>query len=145
MSESREQAQFRRHLAEMRRAAAGLGRDVASEVDGLDDKIERLGHATRKQAKVLGGEISEGLSNLGEKMDDGMRRVPQHIANAGAAVRSGAVRTAEATHEAVVTAGHRAKVGTQIALASAAGVNKKPMHQWAPPTAEERRPPESSS
>ena len=41
MSESREQAQFRQHLSEMRKAAGGLGHDFANEFSNLDGKIER--------------------------------------------------------------------------------------------------------
>jgi predicted methyltransferase len=53
MPEPQEEAQFRRHLAELRQAASGLGSDFAHEFSDLDDKIERFGRATGKEAKYL--------------------------------------------------------------------------------------------
>ncbi len=134
MSESREQAQFRRHLAEMRKAAGGLGRDFASEFSNLDEKIERLGQASGKQAKYLAMEIQDGFANLGKSLDEEMRRLPQRFANAGAAIGSGTARAAGAARDAVVTAGHKAKEGTKNAFAAAAGIRRTPMREWSPPT-----------
>lgn len=141
MSETREEAQFRQHLAEMRRAAGGIGRDFASEFSDLDRKIERLGHTTAKEAKYLALDIQDDFANLGKAMDEEVRRIPQHLANAGAAIGSGASRAGAATRDAFVAAGHRAKEGTRNALASAAGVKRTPMREWsAPTTGEDERP-----
>ncbi len=137
MPESREQAQFRRHLADMRHAAGGLGRDFASEFSDLDQKIERLGHVTAKQAKSLASDIQDEFSRVGKSMDEEMRRLPQRFANAGAAIGSGTARAAGAARDAVVTAGHKAKQGTKNALASAAGVKKTPIKEWSPPSSGE--------
>jgi hypothetical protein len=134
MSESREQAQFRRHLAEMRLAAGGLGRDFASEFSNLDEKIERFGQATAKQARYLGQDIQEDFSSLGKAMDEEMRKFPQRIANAGVAIGSGAARAGGATRDAMVSAGRKAKEGTKNAFAAAAGVRRTPMREWSPPT-----------
>jgi len=141
VSETREEAQFRQHLAEMRRAAGGIGRDFASEFSDLDRKIERLGHTTAKEAKYLALDIQDDFANLGKAMDEEVRRIPQHLANAGAAIGSGASRAGAATRDAFVAAGHRAKEGTRNALASAAGVKRTPMREWsAPTTGEDERP-----
>lgn len=137
MSDRREEAQFRAHLAEMRRAAAGLGGDFAREFSDLDRKIERFGEATAHEARELGSEIQEDFSTLGRAIDDGMRRLPGRIASAGVAIGSGTARAAGAARDAMVSAGHRAKVGTQNALASAAGVRRTPMRQWSPPDSDE--------
>lgn len=134
MSDSREQAQFRAHLSEMRHAAGGIGRDFAHEFSDLDRKIERLGNATAKEAKYLGLEIQDDLSHLGKVMDTEMRRIPQRLSDAGAAIGSGTVRAAGAARDAVVAAGRAAKSGTQNALASAAGVRRTPMREWSPPS-----------
>jgi hypothetical protein len=136
MSITREQAQFRRHLAEMRRAAGGLGHDFATEFSDLDEKIERLGQVTAKQAKYLGYEIEDGFANLGKSMDEEMRKLPQRIANAGVAIGTGTARAAGAARDAMVSAGHRAKEGTKNALAVAAGVRRTPMREWSPPSTE---------
>ncbi|MGA8303781.1 MAG: hypothetical protein WA691_03965 [Thermoplasmata archaeon] len=134
MSGSRDEAQFRQHLSEMRRAAGGIGRDFATEFSDLDRKIERLGHTTAKEAKYLALDIQDDFVNLGKAMDEEVRRIPQHIANAGIAIGSGASRAGAATRDAFVSAGHRAKEGTKNALASAAGVKRTPMREWSTPT-----------
>jgi len=142
MSESREQAQFRAHLAEMRHAAGGLGHDFASEFSDLDRKIERFGNATAKEAKYLGLEIQDDFSHLGKAMDAEMRRIPQRFANAGTAIGTGTVRAATAVRDGVVAAGKAAKTGTKNAFAAAAGVKRTPMKEWSPPTTGESSPEE---
>jgi hypothetical protein len=134
MSDTREEAQFRQHLAEMRRAAGGIGRDFAAEFSDLDRKIERLGHTTAKEAKYLVLDIQDDFAHLGKVMDEEVRRIPQHIANAGIAIGSSASRAGAATRDAFVSAGKRAKQGTKNALASAAGVRRTPMREWSTPT-----------
>jgi len=142
MSSTREQAEFRAHLSEMRHAAGGLGRDFAREFSDLDRKIERMGSATAKEAKYLGLEIQDDLSHLGKAVDAEMRRIPQRISDAGVAIGSGTVRAAGAARDAMFAAGKMAKTGTKNALASAAGVKKTPMREWSPPATGETRPPE---
>lgn len=141
MPNPREQAQFRAHLSEMRHAAGGLGRDFAHEFSDLDRKIERMGSATAKEAKYLGLEIQDDFSRLGKAMDAEMRRIPQRLSDAGAAIGSGAVRAAGATRDAVVAAGKAAKTGTKNAFAAAAGVKRTPMRQWSPPSTGDVPPP----
>ncbi|MGA8542695.1 MAG: hypothetical protein WB947_04050 [Thermoplasmata archaeon] len=141
MSDARDEAQFRQHLAEMRRAAGGIGRDFAAEFTDLDRKIERLGHATSKEAKYLALDIQDDFAALGKSIDEEVRRIPQHIANAGIAIGSGASRAGAATRDAFLSAGHRAKEGTKNALASAAGVKRTPMREWSTPTTSSDEPP----
>ncbi|HTT72526.1 MAG TPA: hypothetical protein VMG99_00015 [Thermoplasmata archaeon] len=133
MPTSREAAQFREHLGEMRRAARGLGRDFAHEFSDLDRKIERFGSATATEARNLGAEIQDDFANLGKSMDASMRALPRRFADAGIAIGSGAARAGAATRDAVIVAGKRAKEGTKNALASAAGVRRTPMREWNPP------------
>ena len=125
--ENQEEARFREHLAEMRKAARGLGHDFASEIGDLDTKIERFGHATSKDAKYLARDIEDGLSNLGRRIDDEARKLPGRIAD-------GASRMGGATRDAFVSAGKRTREGTRNVLASAAGVNRKPIKSWSPPS-----------
>jgi len=142
MSPPREQAQFRAHLAEMRHAAGGLGNDFAREFSDLDRKIERLGNATVKEAKYLSLEIQDDFSHLGKAMDAEMRRIPQRISDAGAAISAGTVRAAGAVRDGVVAAGKAAKTSTRNALAAAAGVRRTPMREWSPPVTESSLPSE---
>jgi hypothetical protein len=137
MSESREQAEFRRHLGELRRAAGGLGRDFRTEFSQLDTKIERMGSTTARDAKILALDIEEDLSSLGRSVDEELRRLPHRIADAGSAIGSGTARAAIAAKDAMVTAGKKAKAGTKNALATAAGVRRTPMKSWSPPSSEE--------
>lgn len=137
MSDSSDQTRFREHLSQMRQAARGLGGDFVSEFGDLDTKIERFGHATAKDARYLGQEIQDELSHLGKSIDDEMRRLPGRIAD-------GASRAGGATRDAFVSVGHRTKEGTKNVLASAAGVNRKPIKSWSPPSepeSSESRPP----
>jgi hypothetical protein len=142
MSEPREEAQFRAHLSEMRHAAGGLGHDFASEFSDLDRKIERFGNATAKEAKYLSLEIQEDFSNLGKAMDAEMRRIPQRISDAGAAIGAGTVRAATAVRDGALATGKAVKTGTKNALAAAAGVKRTPMKEWSPPTTGESPPEE---
>lgn len=134
MGDSRDQAQFRQHLSEMRRAAGGLGRDFKHEFTNLDDRIERLGQATGKEAKYLALEIQDDFSTLGRAMDSEMRKIPGRIAGAGVAIGSGAARAGGVMRDAAVTAGKRAKEGTKNAFAAAAGVRRTPMREWSAPS-----------
>jgi hypothetical protein len=141
MPDRLDQVQFRQHLAEMRRAASGLGRDFAHEFSDLDRKIERLGNATAKDAKYLALDIQDGLSEIGRSVDAEIRRLPQRIASAGTAIGSGTARAAGAARDAVVTAGKFAKERTKNAFAAAAGVRRTPMKRWSPPASGNESPP----
>jgi hypothetical protein len=133
MSESREQAQMRQHLSEMRRAVGGLGRDFAIDFKNLDDKIEELGSATSKDAKYLAAQIQDDFANLGRSIDAEIRALPDRIAAVGDAIGSGAARAGAATRDAMVAAGHQAKESTKNALATAAGVKRTPIREWHTP------------
>jgi hypothetical protein len=143
MPDSQQEAQFRQHLREIRRATAGLGHDFAHEFSDLDDKIERFGRATGKEAKYLAVDIQDGLSNLGRSVDDEIRRLPGRIASGATAIGSGAARAGGAARDAMVSAGKRAKEGTKNALAAAAGVRRTPMREWSPPAGASDAPPPS--
>jgi hypothetical protein len=146
MTESREQAQFRQHLAEMRRATAGLGKDFAREFSDLDNKIERLGHTTAQDARYLAIDIEDDLANLGRTVDSELRQLPHRIGAGATAIGQGTARAAGAAKDAMVSAGKRAKTGTKNALASAAGVKRTPMKTWSPPGAsDEESPPKDES
>ncbi len=137
MGIGREQAQFREHLGEMRRAAAGLGRDFAHEFSDLDRKIERLGTSTARDARELASEFQAELSRLGRSIDAEIRRLPSRIAGAGVALGAGTARAAGAARDAMANAGKRARQGTRNAFAAAAGVRRTPIREWTPPTDDE--------
>ncbi|MCI4343659.1 MAG: hypothetical protein L3J92_06060 [Thermoplasmata archaeon] len=126
MSDRPNEAQFRQHLADLRRAAGGIGRDFSSEISNLDRTIERFGRSSSKDAKYLGQQIEDSISNLGRAIDAEARRLPGRIAD-------GAARAGGATRDAFVDLGRATRTGTKNALASAAGVNKKPIRSWSPP------------
>jgi len=144
MPDSREQAQFRQHLAEMRRAAGGLGKDFAREFAQLDTQIEKLGTSTAKDAKYLMLDIQDGFSNVGHTIASEARKTPARINSAGVAIGTGTVRAAGAVRDGVVSAGKRAKSGTQNAFAVAAGVKKTPIREWTPPPSDGADPPGSA-
>ena len=133
MPDTNEQAEFRRHLNELRRAAGGLGHDFATEISQLDTKIERLGSLTARDARDLALDIEDDLSSLGRAVNGELRRLPHQIAAAGTSIGAGTARAAGAARDAMVTAGKKAKEGTKNALAVAAGVKRTPMKTWTPP------------
>ncbi|MGA7924232.1 MAG: hypothetical protein WCA77_09680 [Thermoplasmata archaeon] len=140
MPPTHEQAQLRHHLSEMRQGVGGLGRDFAIEFRDLDDKIARLGTLTAQEAKYALRDIESDLSRLGASIDAEMHRLPGQVAGGFATVGRGisnsTARFAGATRDAVESAGHRAKESTKNALASAAGVNRKPMKEWHVPSSD---------
>ena len=135
-----QQAHLRRHLAELRHATRGIGRDFAIEFETLDDKIARLGALTAKEAKYALLDIEEDFSTLGHSIETEMRRLPGQVAEglvrAGSRIESGTVRVASATKEALEAAGHRTKESTKNAFATLAGVRRTPIKEWEPPSAE---------
>jgi hypothetical protein len=146
MTTSDEQAQLRAHLAELRRATSGLGRDFKIELGSVEKKIERLPTLTAKEAKYALLDIEDDFSALGRSIQQEARRLPGEIragvVAAGERVGEGASRFADATRDTLEDAGHRAKEGAKTAFAAAAGVRRTPMKEWhAPPETEESKSP----
>ena len=137
MDDTPEQAELRAHLRELRHAARGIGRDFRIEFSTLDEKIDRLGRLTRKEAKYALLDLEDDLSALGRTMDSELRKIPGAVANgvvqAGTAIRDGTVGAAIATRDAVVGAGHATKEASKSAFARLAGVNRRPMKEWKNP------------
>jgi hypothetical protein len=140
MSTTREQAQLRQHLSEMRQGVSGLGRDFAIEFRDLDAKISRLGNLTAQETKYALRDIEGDLSRLGASIDAELHRLPGQVAGGfmtmGRGISTSTARFAGATRDVVENAGHRAKESTKNALASAAGVRRTPMREWHPPGAD---------
>jgi hypothetical protein len=139
--ETAEQAQLRQHLAELRRATRGLGRDFAIEFRTMGDKIDRLGALTGKEAKYFIYDLQDDMANLGHSIRVEAKRLPRDVANslerAGSAIGSGVSRAAVVTKETLQSAGKRASEGTKNTLASLAGVRRTPMKRWEPPSESE--------
>jgi hypothetical protein len=144
MPETAEQTQLREHLREMRRAAGGLGRDLTIEFATLDDKIDRLGRLTAKEAKYALIDIHDDFAALGRAVDDEVRRLPGQVGSAvtraGAAVVDSTARLANATGAAIESAGSKAVEGTKNAAARVAGVRRTPMKEWHSPASESESP-----
>lgn len=142
--ETPQQAQLRMHMAELRRATRGLGRDFAIEFENLDDKISRLGTLTAKEARYALEDIQDDFAALGHSIGHEMRRLPGQVAggltNAGYAIASGAARAGAATADAIHAAGHATKEGTKNALASMAGVRRTPIKEWSKPGSDDPPP-----
>jgi predicted phage gp36 major capsid-like protein len=137
-----EQAQLREHLAELRAATRGLGKDFRIEIDAVERKLERLPSMTAKEAKYALLDIEDDLSSLGRSIERDAARLPgeirESVSAAAARVGEGASRLAAATRESLEDAGHRAREGTKNAFAAAAGVRRTPMKEWhTPPKNEE--------
>ncbi|MCI4345948.1 MAG: hypothetical protein L3K07_04265 [Thermoplasmata archaeon] len=133
-NDSAEQAELRRHVSELRRAARAIGHDITIKFDDVEDKIARLPHSTRKEAKYLLYAIEDDLTNAQRTIDAELRKVPGAVkgglVTAADAVVEGTARALNATHDAFVDAGHAAKEGGKNTFARLAGVNRKPMKEW---------------
>jgi hypothetical protein len=64
MSETPDQVQMRQHLAELRHAAGGLGRDMALEFEHVDEKINRLGRLTARDARHAAEDIRDDFTDM---------------------------------------------------------------------------------
>ena len=136
MTDSRDQSQLREHLAQIRQAVRGIGHDFSVEIQNLDRRISHLSDATGAEAERASNDIRRDISRLGSDVDREVRRLPDHLANAGAVIGSATREAAGIARDAAITAGHGAKAGTKTILARAAGVKKRPMREWSPPPAE---------
>lgn len=135
--ETPEQAELRAHVRELRAAARGIGRDLAIEFSTLDEKIDRLGRMTAKEAKYALYDLEDDMAHLRRTLDTDLRKVPGAVAagvvGASRAIRSGAVSAATVTRDALNDAGHSAKEASKNGFASLAGVKRKPMTEWKNP------------
>ncbi|MCI4344279.1 MAG: hypothetical protein L3J87_01460 [Thermoplasmata archaeon] len=142
MTATYEETRMREHLAELRRGARGLGRDmevgVEKELKSVETKISHFSVATGKGAKYLAMDIEDDLTRLGKALDNGMVELPGRVAGglktAGVAIGSGTARLAGATADALSAARQKAGEGTKNALARAAGMKRTPMREWRHPS-----------
>lgn len=143
--ETDEQAQMRRHLADMSHAARLLGKDVQIKIRNAEENLRRSSMESGRNLQDSMAALRSDIAELSHTVDAELARLPGQVRDsayaAGSAISSASVRVASATRDAFEAAGAKARVGTKNALASAAGVNKKPMRQWHAPASE----PESDS
>lgn len=141
MSSSEEEARLREHLAELRKAARGIGKDVEIDLARVGSRIEELPRLTAKDAKYAVWEIEDELAAIGHRVDVDLKKLPGEIGRGAAAVGrgigEGAVRIGSATRDGLEDAGHAAKEGTKNVFARAAGVKRTPMKGWSPPPADD--------
>jgi hypothetical protein len=133
-----EQVQMRRHLSELRHAVGGIGHDFSLEFKDLDEKIDRLGQLTAYEAKAAVLGIQDDFARVGKAIDREMERLPGQVArglsSAGIAIGHGTVVATQATKDALLGAGHKAKEGTKNELATLAGVKRTPIKEWKHPS-----------
>jgi hypothetical protein len=131
---------MRQHLAELRHAAGGLGRDMALEFEHVDEKINRLGKLTARDARHAAEDIRDDFTDMARALDQEAHRLPHQVGSAasraGAAIGDATSRFASATGAAFESAGSKAREGTRNALAHAAGVRRTPMKEWHKPSNE---------
>ncbi|HYK93312.1 MAG TPA: hypothetical protein VEY07_04630 [Thermoplasmata archaeon] len=137
MPDTPEQAELRRHLGELRKAASGIGRDFKIEFGRLDDKISHMPHDAAKDLKYWFLDVDDDFRHLGRSIDDELARIPGRVANAGSAIAAAAARVGSATRDGLASAGKRTIEGTKNVLASAAGVKRTPMKEWHAPSESE--------
>lgn len=138
MTETPEQVQLRQHLAEMRRAASGVGKDFEITFKNLDRSIARLSSRSAKELKYDLADIQDDFARLAHAIDAEARQLPRNMkdgaVSVATAIGSGAARVGGATRDAFAYADQRVSEGTKNALARAAGVTRKPMREWSAPS-----------
>lgn len=139
MGESPEQAELRRHLAELRKTASAVRHDLLQmQFAALEDKIARMPQRAGEELENFFVDVDEDFSHLGHAVDDALSHVPGHIENAGSAIAAAAIRVGEATRGAVRSAGHATKEKTKDTFAAMAGVKRTPMKEWHTPSDSEK-------
>lgn len=136
MTDTREQSQLREHLSQIRHAVRGIGHDFSVEIQNLDKRISRLSETTGAGTERTANDIRRDIGKLGSDVEREVRRLPEHLADAGTVIGSKTKEAAGLARDAAVSAGHSAKTGTKSLFARAAGVKKKPMREWTPPPPE---------
>jgi hypothetical protein len=105
MTDTPEQVQLRQHLAEMRRAAGGLGKDFELTFKNLDQSISRLSTRTAKDMKYDLMQIQDDFARLGRSIDTELTRLPHNMkegaVNVASAIGSGAARVGGASRDAL--------------------------------------------
>ncbi len=139
MSDSYDESQLREHMADIKRAIQGLGKDLTIEIQHLDRRIGALSQRTGTEAERATDDLRRDLTKLGKTIDEGAARIPSQVSYVGQRIGTGAKLTAGATAETVVKTAHRAKEGTQDLFAKAAGVKRTPMREWSAPPDEKDR------
>ena len=136
MGESPEQAELRRHLAELRKAASSLRHDLYQmQFAALEDKIARMPQRAGEELEDFYADVCDDFGRLGRSLDDSLSRVPGHIENVGSAIAAAAVHVGSVTKGAARAAGHATKEKTKDTFASMAGVKRTPMKEWSTPSA----------
>jgi hypothetical protein len=132
-----EQAELRKHVAELRRAARLVGHDMSLKFDSWEESISNLPHMTAREAKYFAYAIEDDLINAKRQMAEDLRKVPgavkDGLVTAGGAVAGGVTSAYVATRDTLLDAGHAAKEGSKNTFARLAGVNRKPMKEWQHP------------
>jgi len=138
--ETDEQAQMRRHLADMRHAAGLLGKDVQIKVRNAEEELRRASVQSGRNFQDSMSNLRADMADLSHTVDAELARLPGQMRDgavaAGSAISNASSRAATATRDAFDAAGTKARTSTKNALASAAGVNRKPLRQWHAPTSE---------
>lgn len=139
MADSSDESQLREHLADIKRAIHGLGKDISLEIQNLDRRIGDLSQRTGAEAGRAGDDLKRDLTKFGRSIDEGASRIPGQISYVGQRIGTGAKQVADVTATTVVQTAHRARTGTQDIFAKAAGVKRTPMREWsAPPDDKDR-------
>lgn len=133
MTDYYDQSHLRQHLAEIKRAAHGMGRDFSVQIQHLDRRIVDLGHRTGSGAERAADDLKRDLTSLGRSIDEELSRIPRGAAHVGQRIGTDAKLMADATAATMAKTAHRAKEGTQDLFAKAAGVKRTPMRKWSAP------------
>lgn len=140
MTDFREKARFREHLAELSHSMKLIGHDVAIEGKHAGHKIDKAGKDAGEGVRDAMYDVEDGLTDLGHEMKEGAKNLPENVdgglSKFGQGFADGAASVGVNTAVAIEEAGHAARKGTRNAFARASGLKKKPVKEWHSPDSE---------
>ncbi len=125
-----DKTRFKEHLALLRQAGKGLGRDVETELTDIGKKVERFPKLVGRDAEALAQEIDYDFVRVGVKINRGMKAIPGEMARGAKAVGRGAVHLGRATKEDLVKTKKVMKKDVKSGFAHAAGLKSRPISAW---------------
>lgn len=128
---------FKEHLALLRQAGRGLGKDVEVELSDVGKKVERFPKLVGRDAEILAAEIEYDFVRVGVKINRGIKSIPGEVAKGARAVGRGALFLGHETKagavrakEDMVRAKKAAKKDVKSGFARAAGVKTSSLNEW---------------
>ncbi len=133
---SSQETRFREHLAQLRQASRGLGKDIEAELTGIEKKIDKGAKRVAWGSEDLAREIDYELAVAAVRIQKAIRTLPSSVKSGslalGSAVKRGSGALKDRTVAASARMGKATKKGVKKGLSKAAGTWHEPLQEWSP-------------